>query len=145
VATIEGSETVLVVDDETFMLSLADSMLIRHGYSVLTATSAPEVLHMFEIWPDLKIDVAILDVVMPGMDGFELAERIRKIRPGVTDSVHVSVSRKGRTAAGEDPQCSVCAEAVQFTDARREDSRNTGQATCGLDRCVSLIQPAMSR
>ena len=78
---LEGSETVLVVDDETFMLSLADAMLARHGYTVLTATTAQEVLHMFQIWPELKIDVAVLDVVMPGMDGFELAERIRKIRP----------------------------------------------------------------
>ena len=80
-AILDGSETVLVVDDETFMLSLADAMLARHGYTVLTATTAQEVLHMFQIWPDLKIEVAVLDVVMPGMDGFELAERIRKIRP----------------------------------------------------------------
>jgi len=80
-ATLEGSETVLVVDDETFMLSLANAMLARHGYTVLTATSAQEVLHMFEIWPDLKVDVAVLDVVMPQMDGFELADRIRQIRP----------------------------------------------------------------
>ncbi len=80
-AILEGSETVLVVDDETFMLSLADRMLARHGYTVLTATSAQEVLHMLEIWPDLKIDIAVIDVVMPGMDGFELAERIRKTRP----------------------------------------------------------------
>ena len=80
-AILDGSETVLVVDDETFMLSLADAMLARHGYTVLTATTAQEVLHMFQIWPELKIDVAVLDVVMPGMDGFELAERIRKIRP----------------------------------------------------------------
>jgi len=81
VATLEGSETVLVVDDETFMLSLAEAMLARNGYAVLTATTAQEVLHMFEIWPDLKIDVAVLDVVMPGMDGFELAQRIRQFRP----------------------------------------------------------------
>ena len=80
-AILDGSETVLVVDDETFMLSLADAMLARHGYTVLTATTGQQVLHMFQIWPELKIDVAVLDVVMPGMDGFELAERIRKIRP----------------------------------------------------------------
>ena len=80
-ANLEGSETVLVVDDETFMLSLAEAMLARNGYAVLTATTAQEVLHMFEIWPDLKIDVAVFDVVMPGMDGFELAERMRQIRP----------------------------------------------------------------
>ena len=77
---LAGTETVLVVDDETFMLSLAELMLVCHGYTVLTASSGQEVLHMLELWPDLKIDVAI-DVVMPMMDGFELAERMRKIRP----------------------------------------------------------------
>jgi len=71
----------LVVDDETFMFSLAELMLTRLGYTVLTATRGEEVLHMIEVWPDLKIDVAVIDVVMPLMDGFELAERIRKIRP----------------------------------------------------------------
>src|SRR2546425_11992970 len=78
---LAGTETVLVVDDETFMLSLAQLMLMRHGYTVLTATSGQEVLHMLELWPDLKIDVAVIDVVMPVMDGFELVERLRKIRP----------------------------------------------------------------
>src|SRR5438034_5546878 len=78
---LAGTETVLVVDDETFMLSLAELMLVCHGYTVLKATSGQEVLHMLELWPDLKIDVAVIDVVMPMMDGFELAERMRKIRP----------------------------------------------------------------
>src|ERR1700730_14855574 len=80
-AILEGVETVLVVDDESFMLSLAELMLTRLGYTVLTATRGDEVLHMIEVWPDLKIDVAVIDVVMPLMDGFELAERMRKIRP----------------------------------------------------------------
>ena len=78
---LAGTETVLVVDDETFMLSLAELMLVCHGYTVLTASSGQEVLHMLELWPDLKIDVAVIDVVMPMMDGFELVERMRKIRP----------------------------------------------------------------
>ena len=80
-ASLEGTETVLVVDDEAVMLSLAELMLETYGYTVLTATSGQEVLHMFEIWPDLKIDVAVIDVVMPVMDGFELVVRMRKIRP----------------------------------------------------------------
>jgi two-component system cell cycle sensor histidine kinase/response regulator CckA len=80
-AILEGTETVLIVDDETFMLSLAELMLTRLGYTVLTATHGEEVLHMLELWPDLKIDVAVIDVVMPLMDGFELADRMRKIRP----------------------------------------------------------------
>jgi two-component system cell cycle sensor histidine kinase/response regulator CckA len=78
---LEGTETILIVDDETFMLSLAELMLTRLGYTVLTATRGEEVLHMIEGWPELKIDVAVIDVVMPLMDGFELAERMRKIRP----------------------------------------------------------------
>ncbi len=80
-ANLEGGETVLVVDDETFMRSLAVSMLERYGYNVITATSGKEVLHMFEVWPDLEIDIAVIDIAMPEIDGCELAERIRKIRP----------------------------------------------------------------
>ena len=80
-AILEGTETILIVDDETFMLSLAELMLTRLGYTVLTANSGKEVLHMLEVWADLKIDVAVFDVVMPMMDGFELAERVRKVRP----------------------------------------------------------------
>src|SRR5713101_8266649 len=80
-ASLEGSETILVVDDEKFMRRLAVSMLERYGYNVLIATSGKEVLQMFEVWPDLKVDLAVIDIVMPEMDGFELAERIRNIRP----------------------------------------------------------------
>ena len=46
---LEGTETVLVVDDETFMLSLAELLLVCHGYTVLTASSGQEVLHMLEL------------------------------------------------------------------------------------------------
>ena len=69
------------MDDETFLRSVAVSMLERYGYTVLTATSGQEVLHMFEVWPDLEIDIAAIDIAMPEIDGCELAERIRKIRP----------------------------------------------------------------
>jgi CheY-like chemotaxis protein len=79
--SLKGSEIILVVDDESFMRRLAVLMLERYGYNVLTATSGREALRMFEVWPDSKIDLAVIDIVMPEMDGFELAERIRNIRP----------------------------------------------------------------
>jgi two-component system cell cycle sensor histidine kinase/response regulator CckA len=81
VALLEGTETVLVVDDELFALSVAQDMLSRHGYRVIIASSAEETLHLFEIWPDLKIDVALLDIVMPLMNGPELALRLHELRP----------------------------------------------------------------
>ena len=78
-----GTETILVVDDESIILSLAQSMLGRYGYTVLTAHSGDEALHFFEVWPDQQVDIAVLDIVMPMMDGFELGERLRAIRPTV--------------------------------------------------------------
>jgi CheY-like chemotaxis protein len=77
----QGSETILVVDDETIVLTLTQMMLTRYGYTVLLASSGDEALHFFEAWPDQRVDIAILDIVMPGMDGFELADRLRAIRP----------------------------------------------------------------
>lgn len=77
----QGTETILVVDDETIVLSLAQSMLSRYGYTAITAHSGDEALHFFEVWPDQQVDIAVLDIVMPMMDGFELAERLHAIRP----------------------------------------------------------------
>src|SRR5438445_13832682 len=80
---VEGSETVLVVDDEFSVLSLAHAMLRRYGYTVIGASSAAEVLRIFKVWQDLDVDLALVDIVMSEMDGFELTERIRKIRRGL--------------------------------------------------------------
>jgi two-component system cell cycle sensor histidine kinase/response regulator CckA len=80
-AMFEGRETILAVDDETFMLSLAYQMLTQYGYSVLTASSAKEALHLFESWPDVQVDVALVDIVMPGMNGADLALKLHEMRP----------------------------------------------------------------
>ena len=80
---LEGSETVLVVDDELFIVTMAHDILTRHGYRVLGASSGPEALHLFLSWPDLKIDVALLDIVMPVVTGPELALQIHEIRPNL--------------------------------------------------------------
>jgi CheY-like chemotaxis protein len=76
-----GTETVLVVDDELVALSLTQLMLTRYGYSVLTASSGREALHLFEVWPDQHVHFAVIDIVMPEMDGFEVAAALRTIRP----------------------------------------------------------------
>ena len=79
----EGSETVLVVDDEIAVLSLTQSMLSRYGYTAISAQSGEEALHLFEVWPDLAIDLAVIDLVMPVMGGVELAEKLHACKPGL--------------------------------------------------------------
>ena len=78
-----GSETILVVDDEIAVLSLTNMMLTRYGYTVITAASAKEALHLFEVWPDLQVDLLLVDVIMPVMNGIELAALIREKRPNL--------------------------------------------------------------
>ena len=76
-----GTETILVVDDEIAVLSLTNMMLTRYGYTVITAASAKEALHLFEVWPDLSVDLLLVDIIMPEMNGIELATRLRELRP----------------------------------------------------------------
>jgi len=80
-ATLKRTDTILVCDDEPFMLTLASSMLTSHGYKVLSASNANEVLHMFKTCPDLKIDLALIDMVLPGLNGTDLALHLSEIHP----------------------------------------------------------------
>jgi CheY-like chemotaxis protein len=80
---LQGTETILIVDDEVAVLSLVATMLRRQGYSVITATSAHEALHLFEVWPDLDVDVLLVDVIMPGMNGIELTTHLWDMRPSL--------------------------------------------------------------
>ncbi len=78
---LPGAETILVVDDEIAVLSLTTMMLTRYGYTVITAASGREALHLFEVWPDLHVDLLQVDIVMPDMSGIDLADSIQKLRP----------------------------------------------------------------
>jgi len=78
-----GSETILVVDDEPVLRSMAETMLARYGYQAITIGRGEEALRILDQQPDLRIDLAVLDVVMPDMSGPELAAEIQRIRPGL--------------------------------------------------------------
>jgi len=66
--------TVLAVDDQPANLRLLDAVLAPRGYRVITASSGAEALALFETE---DIDLVLLDVVMPEMDGYEVCRRIR--------------------------------------------------------------------
>jgi two-component system cell cycle sensor histidine kinase/response regulator CckA len=73
----------MVVDDEMIVLSLATMMLRRYGYEVLTAASASEALKFFNKWPDLRIDLLVVDIILPGMNGLVVADHIAELRPNL--------------------------------------------------------------
>ena len=67
--------TVLVVDDQPRNLRLLDAVLSPRGYRVITAESGEAALAILK---DSAIDLVLLDVVMPGLDGHEVCRRIRE-------------------------------------------------------------------
>lgn len=79
---VGGSGTVLIVEDEASVRSLAQRILSANGYCVLEASNGEEAL---AIWEERQgnIDILVTDVVMPRMGGEALAERLRSDRPGL--------------------------------------------------------------
>jgi DNA-binding response OmpR family regulator len=71
--------TVLVVDDDPDALEIAQEFLVRANFRVLTADGGTHALEVFRAWSE-KIDVVVLDLSMPDMDGDATFAEIRKIR-----------------------------------------------------------------
>ena len=78
-----GTETILLVDDEEIIIDVSPEMLTELGYEVLTAKSGEEALEQYRINKD-KIDLVILDMIMPGMGGGETYDRLKQIDPEIT-------------------------------------------------------------
>lgn len=79
-ADFRGHETILVVDDEPALLTLTVEILKQQGYKAIPATSAKEALEILE---NESIDLVLSDVIMPEMDGYQLAEIVQQIYPNV--------------------------------------------------------------
>jgi CheY-like chemotaxis protein len=79
---LRGTETILLVEDEDQVRAVASGILKRCGYHVITARSPGEALLLSEKHP-VNIELLLTDVVMPTMNGRELADRIRLTRAGI--------------------------------------------------------------
>jgi adenylate cyclase len=88
-----GGATVLVVDDQPANLRLLDAILTPRGYDVRQAASGEEALGVVE---SEDVDLVLLDIVMPHMDGYEVCRRIR----GDSDTAYLPVVML--TASGDE-------------------------------------------
>ena len=77
-----GSETILLVEDDPAVRGLTYEVLAESGYRVLQAASGPEAIALVES-DATRIDLLLTDVVMPRMNGRELARRLQEMRPGL--------------------------------------------------------------
>ncbi len=77
-----GHETILLVEDEPGVLQLERRVLERLGYAVLSAGTPEEAIRLVEDQPR-SVDLLITDVVMPGMNGRDLARRLTALAPGL--------------------------------------------------------------
>ena len=77
-----GRETILLVEDETFVRDLAQRALAARGYRILTAADGPDAVEIARTHEG-AIDLVLSDVVMPRMGVAELAAKLRAHRPGI--------------------------------------------------------------
>ncbi len=79
---MKGNATILLVEDENFVRELAEKVLSHEGYHVIAAHNAQEAMSLIKKHT-LSIDLVVTDVVMPGISGVELGQKIQAMRPEV--------------------------------------------------------------
>jgi CheY-like chemotaxis protein len=77
-----GNETIALVEDEKSVRELAQRILRNKGYTVIAAENGRHAIDIIGRFPD-RIDLLVTDVVMPEMNGRDLADRMAVMRPGV--------------------------------------------------------------
>jgi CheY-like chemotaxis protein len=77
-----GNETVLLVEDDTFVRDMSARALSVMGYRVISASDGQEAL-VAAARHEGRIDLLLTDVIMPGMDGGQVAQEVSRMRPGV--------------------------------------------------------------
>jgi PAS domain S-box-containing protein len=79
---VRGSGTILLIDDEKMILDVGIELLEELGYTVISAMSGNEAIEVFENGGN-KIELIIMDMIMPGMGGGETFDRLKEIDPDI--------------------------------------------------------------
>ena len=86
------SAKILIVDDEQFVRTLLENVLARRGHEVVAVADAQQALATLA--DSSEFDLMLTDVVMPGMDGFDLLRRVRSAYPNIKVIVLTGFARK---------------------------------------------------
>jgi len=78
----EGKGTILLIDDEEMIIKVGKMIIPELGFTVLAAGSGREAIEIYRKNKD-RIDLVILDMIMPEMDGGETYDRLKKINPAI--------------------------------------------------------------
>ena len=92
---VKGEGTILLIDDEETVLDIGAKILKKIGYHVYTATGGQEAIQVYEKEKD-KIDMVILDIIMPDMGGGVVYDRIKAINPKVKVLLSSGYSKDGQ-------------------------------------------------
>jgi CheY-like chemotaxis protein len=92
-----GTETILLVDDEETISEVMEKALTLTGYKVLLARGGEEALEVFRNNRN-RIDVVVLDMIMPGMNGDKVFDRLRQMDPGVSVILSTGDSKGGEVS-----------------------------------------------
>jgi two-component system cell cycle sensor histidine kinase/response regulator CckA len=95
---LKGVETVLFVDDEEEIVKVSKALLEIMGYRVFTASNGQEALHVYQQRKD-DIDIVLLDMIMPGMNGNHVYEKLKAINEDVRVLLLSGYSKDRETTA----------------------------------------------
>ncbi|MFC1811756.1 GAF domain-containing protein [Thermodesulfobacteriota bacterium] len=101
---LRGTETLLLVDDEDMILDVGCGIIEKLGYTVLTAKSGETAIEIYKKNHD-KIDMIILDIVMPGMGGGDTFDKLKKINPTIKVLLSSGYSINGQASEILDRGC----------------------------------------
>jgi CheY-like chemotaxis protein len=102
-----------VVDDEELVRNLVQALLESRGYKVLQAASGADALDLISRYPH-PLHLVLTDVVMPGMNGSELADRLALLRPDLK-ILYMSADPQDILAQGNEPGSSLAYLQKPFT------------------------------
>jgi signal transduction histidine kinase/DNA-binding response OmpR family regulator len=80
--SLDGTETILLAEDDGLVRSMAKTFLTDYGYSVIDAENGEEAVKIF-LKNQENIDLLLFDLIMPQMSGLEACTEIQKVRPGI--------------------------------------------------------------